>query len=240
MLLRLLLAGAVLFAIITVVRRTNSKPPADRRKYYFTLTVTVLAGALVLLALTGRVHWIGALIGALLPFVRQAFPLLIRMIPFIQHQRKASAAGQGASGGNTSEVETDWLQMRMDHDSNRLSGTVKQGSFAGKTLDSLSQEELQQLYLSCENDQDSINLLNAYFKYRFGDNWNQSQSNQSNAGSSMTRAQALAVLGLTEDADRDAIVKAHRSLMQKLHPDRGGNDYLASQINLAKDILLDE
>ncbi|WP_372765073.1 DnaJ domain-containing protein, partial [Litorivivens sp.] len=87
---------------------------------------------------------------------------------------------------------------------------------------------------------DSINLLNAYFKYRFGDNWNQSQSNQSNAGSSMTRAQALAVLGLTEDADRDAIIKAHRSLMQKLHPDRGGNDYLASQINLAKDILLDE
>ena len=46
------------------------------------------------------------------------------------------------------------------------------------------------------------------------------------------------MLGLAEDASADDIVAAHRKLMQKLHPDRGGNDYLASKINQAKDFLL--
>ena len=56
----------------------------------------------------------------------------------------------------------------------------------------------------------------------------------------MNRAQALSVLGLQAGASKDDIIAAHRKLMQKIHPDRGGNDFLASQINDAKDILLDD
>ncbi len=64
------------------------------------------------------------------------------------------------------------------------------------------------------------------------------QSNQKSAASNMTRAEALAILGLDDSATENDIIQAHRKLIQKLHPDRGGNEYLATQLNLAKDVLL--
>ena len=59
-------------------------------------------------------------------------------------------------------------------------------------------------------------------------------------GGRMTRAEACAILGIPEDASREQIIEAHRRLMQRLHPDRGGSDALASRVNAAKKVLLDE
>ena len=54
----------------------------------------------------------------------------------------------------------------------------------------------------------------------------------------MSRQEAYQVLGLQPGANVDEIRAAHRRLMAKLHPDKGGVDHLARQVNEARDVLL--
>ncbi|MGM0633087.1 MAG: DnaJ domain-containing protein, partial [Pseudomonadota bacterium] len=55
--------------------------------------------------------------------------------------------------------------------------------------------------------------------------------------SGMSREEALQVLGLSSGASQEEVQQAHRRLLQKLHPDHGGSDYLAQRINEARDRL---
>jgi DnaJ homolog subfamily C member 19 len=65
-----------------------------------------------------------------------------------------------------------------------------------------------------------------------------SSGTRGRGGSPMSRADALDILGLGPQPSREEILTAHRRLIQKLHPDRGGTTYLAAQLNAAKERLL--
>ena len=54
--------------------------------------------------------------------------------------------------------------------------------------------------------------------------------------SALSRARALLEVG--PEADGEAIRGAHRRLMERVHPDKGGSAALAAQVNEARDILL--
>ena len=149
----------------------------------------------------------------------------------------------GASGGNRSTVRTQYFEMSLDHDSGELSGKVVHGQHAGSMLADLSQEQLLALYAECRSqDVQSASVLESYLDRRFGAQWrdgvdtHQQQANTSIA--QMSRKEALEILGLDEQATTAEIAAAHKRLIQKVHPDRGGSNYLAARINQAKDLLL--
>ena len=233
----LLLAAAIILWL--VYQRISNTPPQQRRAQYIKLGLATLVGVVLLLTITGRMHWIGAALTGLLVGLRALVPALIQLFPAWKWLQRQGGASQTGSQGQ-SKVETALLRMTLDHDSGDIKGEVLEGDYAGQQLDALDREQLDDLLAWCQSkDEDSARLLQSYLQHRFGDP-GQSQGAQSPGGSSssMSHSEALAVLGLTEGATKDEIIAAHRSLMQKLHPDRGGNDYLAAKLNQAKDALL--
>ena len=136
--------------------------------------------------------------------------------------------------------------MNLDHATGRIDGDITSGQFKDRTLSDLSFEEISQFYRICEQqDTEALRLLQAFIQREFPERWEQSQwrddpQTDPASSSSMSVDEAWDILGLLPGSDKDAIVKAHRKLMGRLHPDKGGSTFLASRVNQAKDRLLAE
>jgi len=157
---------------------------------------------------------------------------------------RASRTRGAPAPGRKAMVRTAALEMELDHDSGRLEGHVLAGRFEGKSLSMLSLEQVLDLYRELASDSESLQLLEAYLDGQFPV-WRQHA--QADVGGRqgvapgtgpMTKEEAYKVLGLEAGASAADVRKAHRRLMQRLHPDLGGSSFLAARINEAKDVLL--
>ncbi|WP_323845592.1 molecular chaperone DnaJ [Microbulbifer magnicolonia] len=146
-------------------QKFKASAPQERRKLLLQWLLIGLALIAVLLAISGRLHWVGAAIALTLPVLGRTLSWLGRHLP--------------------------WLAPLL-----------------AKHAQARQQQKAQ------ENASDA------------------------DKAPPLTPDEARRILGVGSAASREEIIGAHRKLIQKLHPDRGGNDYLASRINAAKELLL--
>jgi DnaJ family protein C protein 19 len=163
---RLVLLITIIAIGLIVWNKFNEANEQQRKKLILTTIVWGILGGLALLALTGHLNAITAVIGGAVAMLTRAVPNLLKYLPTLSHFYKQTQSKQ-ASGNSTGQQ--------------------------GKA-----------------------------------------QPNNS----TMSQEEALDILGLKPGATREDIISAHKRMMQKVHPDRGGSDYLAAQLNKAKKALL--
>ncbi len=201
------------------------------------------------LLLTGRLHFLWVALLGLLPWLMRGMQLA-RAAFFLNAMRQRAKAARGPSGGQSSTVNTRFVQMSLDHDTGAMDGMVNEGPYAGRQLSSMSLEELIELLRQAvAEDEHSAQVLQAYLDRTHGPDWQEAAgvgaggaggSGSASSTGAMSAEEAYEILGLEPGASAQEIKAAHRRLMKQMHPDHGGSDYLATKINQAKDTLLSQ
>ena len=237
---RLFLLALLVIGLMWFFGRLGKMNPQMRAKY---LKLALLyGGGLVLLVaiLTGRLHPLFAAIAALFPWIQRAIMLRSAYNMFTSWQ---GGPVQGSRPGQSSDVKTKFLEMFLDHDTGTITGNVIRGKYSGRSLDDLTVEEIAELLAECRNkDRESAPLIETYLDRMRADEWDEYAKTyeppETEASGAMTREEALEILGLEEGATKQEVIDAHKILMQRNHPDRGGSTWLAARINQAKEVLL--
>lgn len=223
----------LLIAIITSLwywwKVFKGLPGDKRRPYLWRTAFWSVLGLSVALVATGRMHWLGAGLAALVPLLKGALVLGMRAMPFLQVLSRFKTS--------PSQFRTRSLLVQVNFATRQMDGEVLQGEYTGKRLSELSDEELQALTEELKaSDRESYLLLQTYLMRN--NKAGSGQSYRADNLSELSEKEAYEILGLETGASKEDIIKAHKRLMQRLHPDRGGSDYLAARINAAKDKLV--
>lgn len=223
----LLLILGIVFYLAYKFRRLDK---LKQKRILNILIVILVSGLLVFLVLSGRLNWLIAAVGALLPLIPRGIRFFSGLWPYFQRYRQ----------NRQSSMLTRFIHLKIDMLTGHLQGEVLEGSFAGQKLQGLTLEQLVQLLDQCKKDDaESAALLVAFLKREHPEWVGDGQKYEPfESSSEMSEQQARDILGVSEAASEKEIIKAHKRLMQKLHPDRGGSGYLAQQINRARDVLL--
>ena len=233
---------ALLLGILLFISWYKRAPSGQQKRLRGRMLLFGGIGIVLLLLVTGHLNPIIALIVAALA-IGQRILAVANMANMFKGFRNSMKGAAGPSEGNASDVETRYLRMSLDHDTGTMDGVVLEGAYRGRRLAELALDELMDLLTVCRaQDTQSATVLEAYLDRVHGDGWRDAfhgaGAGHGGDASHMTPNEAREILGVGADANREEIIEAHRRLMQKNHPDRGGSTYLAAKINQAKDTLL--
>ncbi len=158
--IRIYLVLALIVLAFWALNKFLKTPPEILTKIIKKAAIGLFLLVIILLAATGRLNWLFALVGVLIAFISRMLPTIVRYFP---------------------QLHGLWQTFNQNKTSN---------------------------------------------------------TPPSNHKGQMSRQEAFDVLGLSPLASEKEIILAHKKLMLKMHPDKGGSDFLAAKINQAKKVLL--
>lgn len=237
----LVLAIFVLVGLYFVARWFVSAQPSQILRAMRWTGAFLLVAGLIAIVLSGRWNFIWALLFPALPF-------LMRLGAINAMRRNA----RGPQAGQSSQVETRFLRMTLDHDTGDMDGEVREGPLAGRMLSALKLGEMIELWRLCAvEDEQSRSVLESYMDRHHPD-WRDVAGGDAASGArddaggraspwtqtGMSETEAREILGVDENASESDIEAAYRNEMKRAHPDQGGSDWMAAKVNQAKDTLL--
>ena len=227
---RLILLVALIFIVWYWWKTIKGLSAEEKRPFLWRSAFWVVLGASLLLVLSGRMHWVGAGLAALIPLGKSLLAFGFRALPILRLL--------GRFKTTPSQFKTTSLNVTINFSNSQMDGEVLIGELAGKKLSELTDDQLENLAAQLKDvDRESYALLYAY-RMRRGNAGQQSDGGfNSDNFTGLSESEAYEILGLDQTASKEDVIKAHKRLVQRLHPDRGGSDYLAAKINAAKDRL---
>ena len=200
-------------------------PKPEQKKMLWRVGLWALCAFLVAGAITGRVPWLGALAAGIFALLRTSVFTGLTVGRFWL-----------AKTGGIARFNTEHIAAQLNVHQLILNGHIKKGPYANQTLEQLDKNQLDELLNYYQTrDKKSYYLIKTLLQRR---GFYAEQPASEPPAEISNIQEAMDILGLTGTPNREAVLNAHRKLIHKLHPDRGGSDYLASQVNAARDELL--